>query len=202
MANPTETIAMCKSILNSDYKGDPLELKSFINKIQMLNTLITNVNKPTLFAFVKTKLASKAFEVLKLGHDNIPAIIASLRERIKPESANVVMGKLAALRLANRPLQDFAKQAEELVEHLKRSLVFEGFPEHKAQKMTIEKTVAVCRETAHSDIVKSVLSASNFVTPQKVVAKFITECDKSRSEKQVLAIRQFNRNWQNGKGQA
>lgn len=90
-------------------------------------------------------------------------------------------------------MQDFAKQAEDLAEFMKRSLIFEGFPEAKAQEITIEETVAVCRESSTSDVVKSVLAASKFKTPQDAIAKFLTESDTKRFERQVLALRQFNR---------
>lgn len=58
--------------------------------------------------------------------------------------------------------------------------------------MTIEKTIDLCRESAHSDVVKSVLAAAQFSTAQEVVSKFITETDKNKTEKQVLAVRKYN----------
>lgn len=159
----------------------------------MLATMATNDTRQTLIAYVKTRLTSKALEALKPDDDTIVKIIASLRSRIKPDTSTVVMGRLSALRLARKSVQDFAKEAEELAEGLKRALVFEGFPENKAQELTVEKTVSVCRESSNSDIVKSVLAAAQFATPSEVLSKFITETDKNRVEKQVLAVRQFNK---------
>lgn len=194
--NPTmanlELLNLCKSILNTDYKGEPLELESFVNKVSMLDSLTEAAQKNLLFSFVKSKLASKALEAIKPTDATTAQLIASLRERIKPESSEVIQGKLTALRMAHRPIQDFAKQAEELADAFKRSLVVEGFPEAKAHEMTIKKTVEVCREAAQSDVVKSVLAASQFTTSQDVIAKFVTELDKSKAEKQVLAMRRFN----------
>lgn len=70
-------------------------------------------------------------------------------------------------------------------------MITEGFPEGKAQELTIEKSVEVCRNSAHSDIVKSVLASSKFNTSKEVIAKFITETDTNRAERQVLALRKF-----------
>lgn len=187
-----EVLTLCKNVLQTDYKGEPLELESFINKINMLKDLVETVNVPTLFAYVKIKLSGKALEALKPTDNTVERIITSLRERIKPENSDVIKGKMTALRLANKSIQEFAKQAEDLSEAFKRSLVIEGFPENKAHQLTIEKTIDICRESAYSDVVKSVLASSKFTTAQDVISKFITETDKSKTEKQVLAVRQFN----------
>lgn len=190
-------LLLAKTIVNTDYKGEPLELEAFINKIKMLDAYATAGQKEIMLAFIKTKLVGKALEAIKTTDDNITKLIESLKERIKPETADVVQGKFTALRLANKTVQEFSKQAEELAEGFKRALIFEGFPEPKAHEMTIKKTVEVCREAARSDVVKSVLAASQFSNPQDVVAKFITELDKNKVERQVLSVRHF----QSGRGQ-
>lgn len=69
----------------------------------MLKQLTTEAaQRPILFAFVRTKLSDKALEAIRATDDTIDLIIASLRKHIKPESSNVVKGKLTALRLANK----------------------------------------------------------------------------------------------------
>lgn len=185
-------ITLCKNILNTDYKGDPLELESFVNKVEMLKLVATSAPEGIVFTYVKSKLSAKALEAIRPSDTTIDQLVTSLRERIKPENSNVIKGKMCALRLANRPLQDFAKQAEELSESFKRPLIIEGFPENKAQEMTIEKTIDICRESAHSEVVKAVLASSQFKSAQEVVSKFITETDKNRNERQVLTVRKFN----------
>lgn len=195
MANENmEFLNMARTIVSSDYKGEALELESFINKVEMLQQLSTPAQLPLMLTFVKSKLSGRALESIKPTDVSIALLIKSLRERIKPESSDVILGKMTALRLSNKSLQEFSKQAEELAESFKRSLIVEGFPENKAHEMTIRKTVEICREAAPSDIVKSVLAASQFTTTQDVVAKFVTETDTVRTEKQVLAFRRNNQN--------
>lgn len=190
--DPTAFFNTCKSVLNTDFKGDPLELDAFVNKVQMLTTLAVLPNDVTLlYSFVKTKLSGKALEATKQTDITTDLLIASLRAKIKPESSNVIKGKLTALRLANKSFQTFATEIEELSDAFKRSLIVEGFPEEKAIELTIEKTVEVCRNSAHSDIVKSVIASSKFATPKEAIAKFITETDTNKVERQVLALRQF-----------
>lgn len=48
--------------------------------------------------------------------------------------------------------------------------------------MTISKTVELCRNTARSKIVKSVLASKSFDTPSEVISKFATENSISRKE--------------------
>lgn len=43
--------------------------------------------------------------------------------------------------------------------------MIEGITKAKANDMTIQETIDLCRKTARSDVVKSVLSASKFDTP-------------------------------------
>lgn len=88
-------------------------------------------------------------------------------------------------------MHTYATEIEDLTEAFKRALLTEGFPEPKAQELTVEKAVEVCRNAAHSDIVKSVLAAAKFETAKEVVSKFITETDTNRTERQVLALRKF-----------
>lgn len=92
---------------------------------------------------------------------------------IKPENSKVIKGRKAALRFYPNITQEFSKEAESLAEALQRSLILDRMTKEKAREESIEKTIEVCQKSAHSDVVRSILGASAFVTPQEVISKFI-----------------------------
>lgn len=98
---------------------------------------------------------------------------------------------MAALRFTPSKSQDFSKETELLAEALQRTLIIEGMTKEKAKEETIEKTIEICRKSAHSDVVRSILGASSFSTPQEVISKFIVENTTDKSEKQILAFRAY-----------
>lgn len=65
----------------------------------------------------------------------------------------------------------------------------------KANEISIDKTVQLCRKSTNSDIVKSILSSAHFDSPKEVIAKMITENDTCVKEKQILKFTKT----QNGK---
>lgn len=132
--------------------------------------------------FIKSKLEGRALECLPEEVTQMDHITSALKTTIKPESSKVIEGKIMALRIDKGNLSKFNEQAEKLSEALRRSLIIEGISKKKAEEMTITKTVELCRKTARSEIVKSVISATPFATPAEVIAKFITESEVARRE--------------------
>lgn len=107
---------------------------------------------------------------------------------------------MRALRTDKHSLQDFTKKANELAEGFRRALVLEGIPSAKAEEMTVEKTIELCRANARTDLVKAVLSSSSFQDHKEVVAKFVVEINNQSQEKQVLAYRAYASNNPRGRG--
>lgn len=91
------------------------------------------------------------------------------------------------------------KEAEELAEALQRSLIVEGIPQHKAQDLATERTVEMCRASARTDIVKSVVASTKFSNPKEAIAKFIIEIGSVAKGTQILSFRsnRQNRNFNN-----
>lgn len=196
----SEFMKIASGHINKPYSGDPLCLTSFIDSIKLLETLATtNELRTFLVSFVKTKIDGRAREFITT-EDSINAIINTLKNKIKPDNSKVIEGRMLSLRLNLQAQDDFAKKTEDLAEAFRRSLVVEGITFDKANEMSIDKTVEVCRNNARSDLVKSVLEASKFEAPKDVIAKLLTQVDKARQEHQVLHFRRrdqtdnFNRN--------
>lgn len=187
-------ISMCASIIRDNYDGNPLTLESFLDKIELVQELTDTALEPTLFSFVKSRLESKAREALPEDISSIAEIKTALKKGIKPDNSKVIAGKIAALTVRNNNFSDFSKQAEELADALKRSLVLEGITKSKAHEMAIEQTVSVCRLNAKSNLVKSILASATFSDPKEVVAKLVVEQSTEIKEQQVLSFKSHNTN--------
>lgn len=198
MALPTpDFLRLCANTINYVYSGEPTGLKSFVNAINLLNGLATTDElREILINFIKTKLSGKAADAVPDSVNTIANIRASLQEKIKPDSSKVLEGRLAAIKMDRQSLQDFSKLAEDLADQLNRSLVMEGIPSEKAMEITIDHTVKMCRNSAKTDLVKSVLAATKFESPKEVISKLIVETNVQTEERQILAFRAQNRRGQ------
>lgn len=191
-------IKFASTTIGQSYSGDPLTLQSFINAINLVTRAATTEELKTILVdVVKAKLSGKALEVIPEGANTVDLIQNALKDNIKPDPSKVIEGKLAALRIDKQPLQDFSKTAEELADGLRRSLVIEGMSLAKANEMTVNSTVKMCRQAARTDLVKSVLAATKFTDPKDVISTFLVEIGQQSEEKRVLAYRTTRRNEQN-----
>lgn len=71
--------------------------------------------------------------------------------------------------------------------------MLEGINPEKANEITIDKTVELCRSNTSSDLVKSVLESTKFDTPREVIAKLTIQQSKIKTESVAYNIRHFNR---------
>lgn len=178
----------------SKFDGNPLQLKSFLISIDLTNTLTENQNKDIMIKFILSRLEGKALECIPENVTEVNTIKQALEKFIVHDSAKIVAGKMEALRADRTNLTDFTKRAEELAEALQRSLVVEGCTKDLALSMAVDKTIEMCRKSARSEIVKSVLASKSFTTPKEVVATFIVQSATESQEKQVLSFRTQNNN--------
>lgn len=183
-----EFLRLASQHINRNYAGDPLALSSFIDSVELLKQVM-GTHADILRQFVITRLEGRAREAVPEGAESVDAILNALKAAIKPDSSKVIEGRMLALRVDKSKIQDFTKQAEELAEALERSLIVEGISQAKAKSMAIDKTVEMCRQSARSDLVKSVLAATTFTNAKEVVAKFVVEAAVETKEKQILAFR-------------
>lgn len=175
------------------YNGDPLGLQAFLKSIKLLQTVAGQNHIDLLKDFIMTRLDSKAAENVPPEPDTIQEIVDALKKSIKPDSSKVVAGKMMALKSDNSSNQEFAKQAEKLAEDLKRSLIIEGISLSKANEMTTDKTIELCRANAKSDLVKSILASTTFESSKEVVAKYIIESATQQSEAQIFSFKSIRR---------
>lgn len=193
-------LSSISKIISNTFKGDPNGLKAFTASIELALTITTQAQQDVLFKFIKTKLEGKALEAIPQNASTAKDIIDALERRIKPDESKVVIGRLLALRAEKHTLQKFQTDAEALADQLRRSYISEGMTEHLAEKTTIEKTVEMCRLSARTNLVKSVLASSTFHTPKEVLAKLVTETTTESGEAQVMYFGRNTSNRQNFRG--
>lgn len=189
----SEYIKLLAATIRVNYAGDPLALAPFVASIELMKEMADgNANLLTLLRrFILAKLEGYAAEVIPAEVASIDEIVNNLKAKIKPESSKVIEGRMMALRADRSNLQDYCKKAEELADALRRSLVIDGIPLAKAEEMTIDKTVELCRANAQNNVVKSVLASTKFTNPKEVIAKFVIESNTTKQEAQVFALRKF-----------
>lgn len=189
-----EFLKICSSTLNKNYSGDPLALQAFLNSIDLLDSLADTAElKAFLLTVIKTKLEGKALEAVPNEITSVENLKTCLKNKLKPDSSKVVEGKMLALRLTKTNVQEFAREAELLSDAFRRALVFEGIPYENSQKMTTEKTVAMCKLSARSESVRTILAAATFSDPKDVIAKLVVETNDDQEHKQILHYRKITR---------
>lgn len=170
-------------IINYKFNGDPLKLKGFINDSKLVEAVAsTPETKALVITFLKSRLEAKAEESVPDDCDTVENLCKALQDKLKPDSSAIIEGKILALRMQKGNYSKFAEEAEKLGESLRRSLISEKLTKEKAEELTIRRMVELCRKTARNDVVKSVLESTKYETSKEVIATFITQSDKAKSE--------------------
>lgn len=178
-------------IIISRYDGESKGLAAFVAVIQLAETITTDAQQEISVQYIRTKLEGKALEAIPADASTAREIITALKHKIKPETSKVVLGRFLALRTERNALPKFQKEAEELANQLRRAYTSEGMTERLAETTTIDKTVEMCRLSAKSSLVKSILASTHFYDPKEVLAKLVTETTTESTEAQVMY---FDRN--------
>ncbi|XP_031639964.1 GATA zinc finger domain-containing protein 4-like [Contarinia nasturtii] len=181
-ASRKEFLRLAASMLNK-YDGDPLQLNSFIDSVELLKEMVEDADKDVFTKLVKSRLEGTAREVVDDNPENVDEIINDLKANIKADSSKVIEGRMLALRTDKTNLSKFSERAEELAEDYRRSLQLEGFSKAKAKELSIEKTVELCRKNARNDTVKAVIAATKFESPKEVISKMIVEINNLKQDR-------------------
>lgn len=179
-------------ILTTVYNGDPNSLSAFIAAIELAEQITTDEQQKILVAYIKTKLQGTALEAIPEETETSREIILALRKKIKPETKQIVKGRLLALRAERTTMTKFQKEAEELADQLRRAYISDGIPPDVALKYTTEDMIKTCRLSAKTPLVKSVLSSKTFNDPKEVIVTLVTEGETEREETQILSYGRQN----------
>lgn len=180
--NKVEFLGLCGRTNIKIFEGDPLDTRSFTDSVKLLEEFATNYDlTKILINFILSKLNGSVREKVPDQPNTVAQITEALISKIRPESSDIIEGRLLALN--TKKLDEFQEKAQKLAESLERSLILEGVQSKKAQEMTVKATVALCRKKASAPDVRAVLSATSFSTPKEVIAKMITQINVVRDER-------------------
>lgn len=189
-----EAVKIVSQTITKNFDGNPLQLKAFLIALNVLDSLIEQQNKNLVIQSVLSKLEGKALECMPDDVDSFDKIKEILKKYIVYDNSKIIAGRMEALRADKTNLTEFTQKAESLADDLQRSLMAEGMTKEKALEMSVDKTIDMCRKSARTEIVKSVLASKTFATPKDVVATFIIQNATEIQEKKVLAYQmQSNR---------
>lgn len=195
----SQAIQFLSRTIHSTFNGNPKSRDAFVNAIELAKEVLSATHLPLLKKFVLTKLEDKALDAIDKEKD-IDGIIRDLKTNIQHDNSKVIEGRLMSLNVNKLTSQEFSTRAEELADELQKALIIEGISREKAKQMAIDRTTQMCRQSARSELVKSVIAASTFSTPKDVIAKLITEQNNHEVERQILTFRSNNSNYnRNGK---
>lgn len=193
-----ELLDIVNGQLRKLYSGDPLGLPTFLSGIEIASDFADTPNlQEKLVSYVKGRLEGRAQEIITDDVTDIDELINILKQNIRPENSKIIEGRISSLRYSYAKQEDFATKTEELADALRRTLILEGMTPDKANEITIDRTITLCRKSTTSDVVKAVLSAASFSSPKELVAKLITCNDECVKDKQVLRYHKDNRGFQN-----
>lgn len=197
-----KVIETLNRVITSTYDGNPTNLNTFLGQLTLAKTVIGTNQPAVAVAFIQSRLSGKALEAIhgveeapEANQGKLTFIYEALKRKIKPDNSRIIHGKIKALRADNKDKLEFAKIADELADQLRTALIAESIPPAKAKEMAIEATVDMCRSNARSETVKTVIESKTFDSASEVISSYLIQIDKIKADKQVLAFRSSNQNY-------
>lgn len=183
-----EFLNKISKLIRSEYDGEPDGLASFIDQIELVDLGTPQDKKLVLNEFIKSRLVGRAKDAVSATDLTVEQIKTALKSKIKPENSDVVLGRLMALKADRTSLQNFQEKGEELAEKLRKAYIFDGMPNDLARKMVVEQTVEMCKSSARSEYVKTVIASAAFEEPKDVLAKFVVEVTDTKEKKDATVL--------------
>lgn len=185
-------------IVNFEFDGKAENLQRFIDALTLLNTpAILGEHQALAITIIKTKLAGSARSLIT-NEDTIPAIIATLRDRIKGESSQAILAKIENVKQGSKSANLYIKEVEDLTKQLENAYISEQIPSATATTMSTQAAVKAVAKNATNDNVKLIVQAGNFGNMNELVAKFVTTATEAQSPASILFTRRLNTNGNNG----
>ena len=183
----SEFLNLASAIIKSKYDGNPSDLQSFLDSINLLGSFVED-QMAIAVTFVKTRLTGRARDLIT-SEDSLNSIANRLKTAIKIPSSAEIGQRLIGLRHSGQSATAFAKEVDELAESLNRSFIGEGVPSDVASKYVTSAVKKALVSNVRDDRVKTILEAQTFETPAGVTARYTELCPGS-NQKTVLSYRQ------------
>lgn len=171
MVQTKEEFLVYASKLLPDFDGSFANLQSFCDGLSLVN-LSVGTHGEAAVELVKTKLKNDSRMYIS-NEATLQAIIATLKDKIKPDSTAVVTSKLMGVSQAKKKVNEYVKEVETLTASLKRAYIAEGVPLPLADQYATRSAVEAMQKNAASDKVRLLMEAGKFVDLNEAVDKFV-----------------------------
>lgn len=176
----TEFIKLRSSIIPS-FNGEYGKLNAFLASIEMMSKFIKEDQEQLLVIFLKSRITGLIANRINSSL-SVESIVNELKNCVKQESSDAIIGRLMSLRIENHDLIGFVDRVDGFSNKLIETLCLEGVPRKYATKMTITYVKDLCRSLSKNLILKVVVAASTYDTPIDVTTEFLLEIVRLKEE--------------------
>lgn len=174
----SKILSHCVEIVNHNSDGNCSELHSFIDSVELLESIIEDSDKETLRKFIMSRLTGKTRLAIYSNNKTIDDIKKSLLETIKPIGYKLIEAQMQTLAQNKLNVLNFINKGIELANSLDESLVYERLPIEFKKSMVIKHTVDMCQSYTCSDKVKFILEARSPGNVEDIFTKFLISSAK------------------------
>lgn len=194
--SPLDFIKLAASIVKP-FSGNPQNLDTFLNSVNLLENLTDNTNQNLLIPFIKTRLEDRALDYVPANPASVIEITNALKASIKRNPSSLIESKLDSLKLKSLAnLDEFVQCADKLAHELRSTMITEGCTPTKADEMVKSKVTKLCRDSAITDTIKTIMACGSFNTYMDVLTKFSSEMSNVPRSSQILQYHTFNKRGQ------
>lgn len=172
------------SKLIAEFDGKPENLRSFIDSLELLNTIKDN-HEATAVSLIKTKLRGGARNLIS-SEQTISEIINKLKCSIKGESVEVLTAKIMNTRQNNKTANTYCSEIESLTKSLENAYISDGLPCELANKYSTQVAVKALTKNCTIDKVKLIMEAGQFSNMNEAVSKFINSCTEATGQQNSI----------------
>lgn len=176
----TKFIELCTSIVQP-FNGEYSKLNAFLASIEIISKFIKEDQEQLLVIFLKSRITGLIANRIS-SSKSVENLVNELKNCVKQESSNALIGRLMSLRIENNDLISFVDRADGYSNKLIEALFLEGVPREYATEMTITYVKDLCRSLSKNFILKVVIAESTYDTPIDVTTKFLLEIARLKKE--------------------
>ena len=153
------------------YDGNSGGVKSFVDAVNLVKTIVPAENKAAAIQVILTKLSGKArnlFATIPDDYDGITqALISNCSEKSTSDSAKSNLNNLKLKSPSD--LQNFTKQVDSLAEKLTETYITEKIPSEVAKKMSQKAAIQTLVANASNSETKIMLKVGKFTNLQEAI---------------------------------
>lgn len=189
MADQIKFLEVASKIL-PDFDGNFINLRKFIDAINLLVAIKGENPESLLISIINTKITSNIRNKIE-GLNTIVSIIERLKSVIKGYSADTLMTKLNTIKQHDKNQTQYIKEIEQLSNELANVYMSNGMTEVAANKIATNAATKSLIQNTSSERVKLILQAGTFNSIEEVTSKFL-EID-THSNNSIMFVKHRNR---------